>query len=147
MGSIPGPGRSPGGVHSNPLQCSCLENPMDRGAWWATVHMFHKVRHSWSYLAHTRSLNISFPSETSYISPNQYFILQWTHKVYGYRDQCFACKRNSVQIFYFGGMWYINFESELYNQTTVIYRKHYLKFLPPKRWEFLRYVYFKIERR
>ena len=38
LGSIPGSGRSPGGVHGNPPQCSCLENPMDRGAWWATVH-------------------------------------------------------------------------------------------------------------
>ena len=37
MGSIPGPGKPPGGGHGNPLQCSCLENPMDRGAWWATV--------------------------------------------------------------------------------------------------------------
>ena len=37
-GSIPGPGRSPGGGHGNPLQYSGLENPMDRGAWWATVH-------------------------------------------------------------------------------------------------------------
>ena len=34
---IPGSGRSPGGGHGNPLQCSCLENPTDRGAWWATV--------------------------------------------------------------------------------------------------------------
>ena len=31
-------GRSPGGEQGNPLQYSCLENPMDRGAWWATVH-------------------------------------------------------------------------------------------------------------
>ena len=38
MGSIPGSGRSPGGGHGNPLQCSYLENPMDRGAWQATVH-------------------------------------------------------------------------------------------------------------
>ena len=37
-GSMPGLGRSPGGGHGNPLQYSCLENPMDRGAWWATVH-------------------------------------------------------------------------------------------------------------
>ena len=37
-GLIPGLGRSPGGGHGNPLQYSCLENPMDRGAWWATVH-------------------------------------------------------------------------------------------------------------
>ena len=38
MGSIPGSGRSPGGEYGNPLQYSCLENPMDREAWWATVH-------------------------------------------------------------------------------------------------------------
>ena len=37
-GSIPGLGRSPGEGHGNPLQYSCLENPMDRGAWQATVH-------------------------------------------------------------------------------------------------------------
>ena len=38
MGLIPGCGRSPGGRPGNPLQYSCLENPMDRGAWRATVH-------------------------------------------------------------------------------------------------------------
>ena len=38
MGSIPGLGRSPGEGNGTPLQYSCLENPMDRGAWWATVH-------------------------------------------------------------------------------------------------------------
>ena len=38
LGSIPGMGRSPGGGHDNSFQCFCLENPMDRGAWWATVH-------------------------------------------------------------------------------------------------------------
>ena len=37
-GLIPGLGRSPGGGHGNPLQYSCLENPMDREAWLATVH-------------------------------------------------------------------------------------------------------------
>ena len=37
LGSIPGSGRTPGGRHGNPLQYACLENPMDRGAWWATV--------------------------------------------------------------------------------------------------------------
>ena len=35
---IPGPGRSPGGGHSNPLQYSCLENPYGQRAWWAAVH-------------------------------------------------------------------------------------------------------------
>ena len=38
VGSIPGSGRSPGGGHSNPLWYSCLENPMDTGAWPATVY-------------------------------------------------------------------------------------------------------------
>ena len=38
MVSIPGSGRSAGGGHGNPLQDSCLENPMDRGGWRATVH-------------------------------------------------------------------------------------------------------------
>ena len=37
-GLNPGSGRSPGGGNGNPLQYSCLEKPMDRGAWWATVH-------------------------------------------------------------------------------------------------------------
>ena len=38
LGSIPGTGRSPGEGNGNPLQYSCLENPVDGGAWWATVH-------------------------------------------------------------------------------------------------------------
>ena len=45
MGPFPGPGRSPRGEQSNPLQYSCLENPMDRGAWQATVHGISK---SWT---------------------------------------------------------------------------------------------------
>ena len=44
MGYIPGLGRSPGGGHGSLLQYSCLENPMDRGAWWATVHQVAKSR-------------------------------------------------------------------------------------------------------
>ena len=47
MGLMPGLGRSPGGGHGHPLQYSCLENPMDRGAWWATVH---RVTRSWTQL-------------------------------------------------------------------------------------------------
>ena len=42
LGSIPGSGRFPGGGHGNPLQYSCLKNPMDRGAWWAMVHSVTK---------------------------------------------------------------------------------------------------------
>ena len=42
LGSIPGPGRYLGGGHGNPLQYSCLENPMNRGAWWASIHRVAK---------------------------------------------------------------------------------------------------------
>ena len=45
VGSIPEPGRSPGGGHGSPLKYSCLENPMDRGVWWAMVH---RVTQSWT---------------------------------------------------------------------------------------------------
>ena len=47
-GSIPGSGRSPGEGNGTPLQYSCLENPMDGGAWWATVH---GVAKSWTRLS------------------------------------------------------------------------------------------------
>ena len=47
-GSIPGSGRSPGGGHGNSLQQFCLENPIDWGAWWATVHQgSQRVGHDW----------------------------------------------------------------------------------------------------
>ena len=45
LGSIPGLGRSPGEGNGNPLQCLCLDKPMDRGAWWAIVH---RVLKSWT---------------------------------------------------------------------------------------------------
>ena len=44
-GLIPGSGRSPGEGNGNPLQYSCLENPMDGGAWWATARGVTRVRH------------------------------------------------------------------------------------------------------
>ena len=44
-GLIPGLGRSPGEGNGNPLQCYCLKNPMDRGAWQATVHGVARVGH------------------------------------------------------------------------------------------------------
>ena len=44
MGSVPGSERSPGEGKGNPLQYSCLQNPMDRGAWWATVHGTTKIQ-------------------------------------------------------------------------------------------------------
>ena len=60
MGLIPGLGRSPGGGHGNPLQYSCLENLMDRGAWWATVHRLAKSQQGLKHLSmHTAASLIS----------------------------------------------------------------------------------------
>ena len=47
LGLIPGSGRTPGGGHGNPFQCSCLKNPIDRGTWQATVH---RVAKNWTQL-------------------------------------------------------------------------------------------------
>ena len=55
-GSIPGAGISPGGRNGSPLQYSCLENSMDRGAWWATVH---GVAKSWTRLSYFTSFHLT----------------------------------------------------------------------------------------
>ena len=76
MGSVSGSGRTSGGGHGNPLQYSCLENPMDRGAWRATVHRVARVRHDGSDLAqHTcnKWIELSPHILLSYCSPS--FIL------------------------------------------------------------------------
>ena len=73
VGSITGSGRSPGGGHGDPLQYSCLENPMDIGAWWATVHGVTKSdmtavtehTHSIPWYLHTASsLSIHLMTDT-----------------------------------------------------------------------------------
>ena len=58
VGSIPGSRRSPEEGHGNPLQCSCLENPMDRGAWRAAVHGVTKSQTCPSPYKHTEHVDI-----------------------------------------------------------------------------------------
>ena len=61
VGSIPRSGRSLGGGHSNPFQCSCLENPVDRGAWQAAVHRVAKSRKQFVTHVHVSWLGIQLP--------------------------------------------------------------------------------------
>ena len=61
--SIPGSGRWPGGGHGNWLQCCCLENPMDRGAWWTAVHRVTKSRTWLSANTHTHPWRIPWTEE------------------------------------------------------------------------------------
>ena len=66
VSSIPGSGRSPGGGHGNPLQYSCLENPMDGGVWWAALHSGAKSRPHWVTNPFTFSYNPGdSPSDSS----------------------------------------------------------------------------------
>ena len=78
VGSASGWRRSPGGGRGNPLQYSCLENPMDRGAWWATVHGVVGSR--------TRLSNFT------YLLTYTYAILVATF----WRTSCSHCKVNAV---------------------------------------------------
>ena len=57
LGSISGLGRYPGEGNGNPLQYSCLENPMDRGTWWAAVHGVARVGHYWATKERERKVN------------------------------------------------------------------------------------------
>ena len=60
-GSIPGSGSSPGGGRGNPLQYSCLEDPVDRGAWWATMHGVTKSQTQLKQLSSSSSTYKGFP--------------------------------------------------------------------------------------
>ena len=88
---IPGSGRSPEGRNGNPLQYSCLENPMDRGVWWATVHGIAK---SWTQLSeHGHGadppwplLNLIIPAESIFTNKSHSQVLKirtWTHLLGG----------------------------------------------------------------
>ena len=72
-GLIPGSGRSPGGGHENPHQCSCLENPTDRGAWRAVVHGVAKSR---IRLSHSTHIHINLIYDTVLISGIQLKVIQ-----------------------------------------------------------------------
>ena len=80
-GSIPGLRRSPKGGHGNPLQYSRLENPMDRGAWWATVHRVAKSRTQLKLLACITCVGLirmcSFSNQGTMDKSNLYDDLKW----------------------------------------------------------------------
>ena len=78
MGSIPDLGKSPGEGHGNPIQYSCLENPMNRGAWQATVH---RVAKSWTWLkwlsTHACMHAHNYIQNGHIHSFNQYYWVSW----------------------------------------------------------------------
>ena len=70
QGSIPGSGRSPGEGNGNPVQDSCLENPMDGGAWWATVHKVAKESDTTERLNWTELKNTTWASQLALVIKN-----------------------------------------------------------------------------
>ena len=81
---IPRSGRFPGGRHGNPLQYSCLENPMDRGAWRATVHGSHRVGHDWSDFSGTHMHTSVFLPGKSCEQRSLVGYSPWGHKRVGH---------------------------------------------------------------
>ena len=90
-GSIPGLGRSPGGGNGNSLQCFCLENPMDRGAWWATVHRVAKSQ-SWLKRLSTHPCKFDFRTCST-------VNISWTLSLYCF-DKYFPCAWKCLFIFF-----------------------------------------------
>ena len=91
-GSIPGSGRSPGEGNGNPFQDSCLENPMDREAWWATVHGIAKSQTRLSdfthFTHHTVLIYYAFVKEFEIKEHNaSNFVLS---------QDCFGCSRSFI---------------------------------------------------
>ena len=89
---IPGLGRSHGRWHGNPLQYSCLENPMDRGAWWATIHRVTKsdtteaTEHSGTAKLH---MNLFFDQATQFLRIWSEYALQQYKNIYA--QECSLC--------------------------------------------------------
>ena len=95
MGSIPGLGRFPGEGNGNPLQYSCLENPVDRGAWWATVHGLTTVGHDLVTKPH-----YGFPQDIKCSSPCSAWELVYS----GYMHTFLYIQ---LSMFYVNQSWYV----------------------------------------
>ena len=93
-GSIPGWGRFPGGGHGNLLQHSCLENPMDRGAWWATVHGVSKSRTQLKPVTmHSCMVNMNIHCLCKSTGVDYHFLLQRTFPTQGSNPGLLHCRQ------------------------------------------------------
>ena len=97
--SIPGSGKSPGGGHGNPLQYSCLENPMDRGTWQATVHRVTKNQTRLRWLSTHALFTISW-STTQFLRELRGGICLWksnAHSTWKKRFECINFRDQSLE--------------------------------------------------
>ena len=85
-GSVPGLGKSPGEGNGNPFQYSCLENSMDRGAWWATDP---RVTYSQTLLSDSLSLSLSHTHTHTHTMENSYQYIQLLKTISDINNKCF----------------------------------------------------------
>ena len=92
-----GLGRSPGGGNDNPLQSSCLENPVDRGAWWATVHGVPRVGDDLTHTLSTLHCEVSCTNHSCHLlaisfAPNTvgyiHYLFCFMERIQGLNAQC-----------------------------------------------------------
>ena len=98
LGSLPGLGRSPGEGNGNPLQYSCLENSMDRGAWWAIVHGVVKSRtrlSNFTFTFHFHALEKEMATHSSSCLENPRDGGAWWAAIYGVAQSWTQLKRLS----------------------------------------------------
>ena len=105
-------GNIPGGGNGNPLQYSCLENPMDRGAWWATVH---GVKQSWTWLSDLAQTHLDYILAGRDMTPQW---LAWWHMMAGMTSLVGntqylyftlpVCLKICVAIVCITGSWFLN---------------------------------------
>ena len=92
-GSIPGSDRLPGGGHGNPLQYSCLGNPVDRGAWWATAHGVTKSQTRLSDFISLSIITLNVDGLNAPVKKDR--VTEWIKKI---RPICIPITRDSLQI-------------------------------------------------
>ena len=99
VGSVPGSGRSPGGGHGNPLQYSCLENAMNRGAWWASVRRVTENRTQLErlHMRHALRLKESKLNRAEVIQFAPHICLTCKLTSFSKPGRCFYHKRSKAQ--------------------------------------------------
>ena len=124
VGLIPGSGRSPGEGNGNPLQYSCLENPMERGAWWATVHRVTKSRTRLKWLSTTLDCS---PPGSSVHGIFQARILDWVAISYaresswprdGTHVSCVCCTGWQI-LFYWAVLPFLKLLNGIHNRPAL----------------------------
>ena len=122
-GSIPGLGRSPGGRHGNPLQCSCLQDPMDRGAWPAIVHNIAKELDTTEVTQHSTAqygISVNFLVSNTILSEDNNSKGRWIRSVQGtLYSLCKSASLKSERIYFWIYLFISGFPKEMFLSNNI----------------------------